>query len=296
MIRKVMAISLVAVLALGCGGGSGMSQQTDMPQQPDMMPDVDNLTRLNPDALLLMSDMYLYGRDQQGKAVDFTIDATCSLDGCVTSNAQLGYSDRFVIGDFVDAEDSISEDFQLAGIGSRNGVELYRASQTIPLDDGDVDVEGYGAWMRHNLFGSFVGETTIRGIYFEMGFAMSAGNPSGSLPSIQTLPPQSRLTYEGVMLGVDSSGADRGEHLEGDARLEFRASAGDARMDVSFTNIRGRSTGGSYENIVWGNLRVESNGTFERGYINGAFYGPDHEEVGGTFSTEDIAGAYGARR
>ena len=286
MIRNILAISLVAVLALGCGGGGGGS---GMPQQPDVMPDADKLTQLNSDALLLMSDMYLYGRDQVGKEVDFTIDTTCSLDGCVTSNAQLVFSERFVVGDFVDADDSISDNFQLAGIGSRNGVELYRASQTIPLDDGDVDVEGYGAWMSHNLFGSFVGETAIRDIYFEMGFGMSAGNKSGSLPATSA-------TYEGVMLGVDSSGANRGEHLEGNARLEFRASVGDARMDVSFTNIRGRSAGGSYEDIEWRNRRVEDNGTFDWGTINGSFYGPNHEEVGGTFSTGDIVGAYGARR
>ncbi len=285
MIRNILAISLVAVLALGCGGGGG----SGMPQRPAVMPDADNLSQLNSDALLLMSDMYLYGRDQEGKAVDFTIDTTCLLDGCVASNAPLGYSERFVVGDFVDADDSISNDFQLVGIESRNGVELYRASQTIPLDDGEVDVEGYGAWMSHNIFGSFVGETTIRGIYFEMGFGMSVGNKSGSLPATSA-------TYEGVMLGVDSSGANRGEHIEGDARLEFRASVGDARMDVSFTNIRGGSAGGSYENIEWLNQRVEDNGTFDWGTINGSFYGPNHEEVGGTFSTVDLMGAYGARR
>ena len=98
------------------------------------------------------------------------------------------------------------------------------------------------------------------------------------------------------MLGVDSSGANRGEHVEGNARLEFRVSVGDARMDVSFANIRGRSTGGSYENIEWRNGRVENNGTFDWGTINGTFYGPNHEEVGGTFSTVDIVGAYGARK
>ena len=286
MIRNILAISLVAVLALGCGGGGGGS---GMPQQPDMMPDADKLTRLNHDALLLMSDMYLYGRDQQGKAADFTIDTTCSPDGCVTSNAQLMFLERFVIGDFVNADDPISDDFQFAGIGSRNGVELYRSSQTIPLGDGEVDVEGYGAWMGHNIFGAFVGETTIRGIYFEMGFGMSAGNKSRSLPATSA-------TYEGVMLGVDSSGANRGEHVEGNALLEFRASVGDARMDVSFTNIRGRSAGGSYEDIEWLNRRVENDGIFDWGTINGSFYGPNHEEVGGTFSTGDLMGAYGARK
>ena len=287
MIRKVLAISLVAALALGCGGGGGGGSGT--PQQPDMMPGADNLPRLNQDAILLMSDMYLHGRNEQGGAADFTIDTTCSPDECVASNAQLGYSDRFVIGDFVGAGDSIPDDFQLVGTGSRNGVELYRASQTIALDDGDADVDGFGAWMRHNFFAAFVGETTIRGVYFETGFGMSAGNKSGILPAVSA-------TYEGVMLGVDSSEANRGEHLEGDARLEFRASVGDARMDVSFTNIRGRSTGGSYGDIAWRDHSVGNDGTFDWGTIKGAFYGPSHEEVGGTFSIGDLMGAYGAKR
>ena len=181
IIRNILAISLVAILPLSCGGGGG----TGMSQQPAGMPDADNLTQLNRDALLLMSDMYLYGRDQQGEAVDFTIDTTCSLDGCVASNAQFGFSERFVIGDFVHTNDSISDDLKLVGIGSKNGVELYRASQTIPLDDGDADVEGDGAWMKHNIFGSFVGETTIQGIYFlETGYGMSVGNISGRLLAI----------------------------------------------------------------------------------------------------------------
>ena len=95
-----------------------------------------------------------------------------------------------------------------------------------------VMAHGWGT----NIFGAFVGETAIRGIYFEMGFGMSAGNKSGSLPAISA-------TYEGVMLGVDSSGANRGEHLEGNARLEFRASVGDARMDVSFHEHQGQKRG-----------------------------------------------------
>ena len=55
-------------------------------------------------------------------------------------------------------------------------------------------------------------------------------------------------------------------------------------MDVSFTNITNRTTKSAYNPIEWSNIQVRTDGTFDTGDIHGIFYGPNHEEVGGTFN------------
>ena len=55
-------------------------------------------------------------------------------------------------------------------------------------------------------------------------------------------------------------------------------------MDVSFTNITDRSASNTYNDIVWSDIQVRGDGTFDTGDIHGTFYGTNHEEVGGTFN------------
>ena len=51
--------------------------------------------------------------------------------------------------------------------------------------------------------------------------------------------------------------------------------------------------------MTWGGLTV-TNGTFgtdsEGDSIQGQFYGPNHEEVGGIFERDQFVGAFGAGR
>ena len=102
-------------------------------------------------------------------------------------------------------------------------------------------------------------------------------------------------------LGVDTAGADQGDAVEGDATLEFSiANPGGTQMDVSFTNITNRTTKSAYNPIEWSNIQVRADGTFNKRNdmekIHGIFYGPNHEEIGGTFNRDGVTGAYGAKR
>ena len=84
----------------------------------------------------------------------------------------------------------------------------------------------------------------------------------------------------------------------GDATLTFDLSRED--IDVTFTNIRDIDAGRLHGHITWQNIPVTS-GSFARDIffgnsIDGRFYGPNHEEVGGVFERNQIAGAFGAKR
>ena len=84
----------------------------------------------------------------------------------------------------------------------------------------------------------------------------------------------------------------------GDARIEIDdLSAAD--VDVSFTNIHNVTDGTRKRDMSWEDLSVED-GLFGEGnsdeYIAGMFTGPRHQEVGGEFWRDGIAGGFGAKR
>lgn len=71
-------------------------------------------------------------------------------------------------------------------------------------------------------------------------------------------------------------------------------------IDVEFTDIRNLNDGSdTIANLSWIDVPLTA-GTFERrlsnNYIEGAFYGTGHEEVGGVFTRNDMVGAFGATR
>ena len=276
---RILAVLLTAILLFGCGGGDkGVSPNTSGPSS-------NNLTYLNNDVLLFVSDISLYASTPQGR-VRLLANSNCDPQGCSVSNSALGYSERFTIEDLVAEGESIPGSFELVDSGSRNGVELYRASQHIPYDDGDIDVEGFGGWMRHNTFVAFVGETTSQGVHVEAGLGLSIGIQSGSFPAVSA-------TYNGVMLGIDRRPAQHGNPVRGDARIDFTLTQpNDPRVSISFSNI----DGGSTSSMNWQSLSVGQNGTFYHGNISGSFYGANHQEVGGTFNAHDVVGAYGAAK
>ena len=70
-------------------------------------------------------------------------------------------------------------------------------------------------------------------------------------------------------------------------------------VDVSFVNRHNVTEGTRHRDITWEGLHVED-GLFgdgnSEGYITGMFTGPRHQEVGGSFERDGIAGAFAAKR
>ena len=72
-----------------------------------------------------------------------------------------------------------------------------------------------------------------------------------------------------------------------------------ARMDanVQMTNVTDIDARTRLPSFGWTRLSIQANGTFGNGQtVMGSFYGPNHEEVGGIFTTSTLIGAFGATR
>lgn len=251
---------------------------------------------LSENAAVSISDVYLRVQAVPGlPPVEASLESQCDRESCTITEPLTGISETVSLQDLQNADTSDIEDLrqQVNISGERRGVAVYGGSVSFVLgEDSSVDARGYGGWMVHNYFlavwGDYSGPTIQSA---EVGVGLSVGNATGSHPTADA-------TYNGVMLGViTAEGGTQGNDVEGDATLDFRMSnPGGAQMDVSFTNITNRETDAALPDITWSGLQVQADGTFDTGDIHGLFYGQDHEEVGGTFNKDNVAGAFGASR
>ena len=122
-------------------------------------------------------------------------------------------------------------------------------------------------------------------------FSYSVGTAADSNPSLT-----GSGTWTGVMVGVDAMA--EGNPVQGDARITIDDFS-DPMVDVTFTNVYNLVAGTTYADMSWTDM-VPTDGGFQGGTgtktIQGLFYGPSHQEVGGTFMHDSILGAFGANR
>ena len=194
----------------------------------------------------------------------------------------------------------------------------YRVTMTLESDppveiDDFFEFLRYGGWLDHTVFHvSFqrwctVGEAGCgeTNLVYERGtvVGLMAGGYSETTPA-----GAGSATWTGVVVGMES-----GEHgrataaavrsgqpdvFLGDAHITIDDLAA-PDVDVSFVNLYNVTEGAPHRDITWEGLRVED-GLFGEGssdgYIAGMFTGPRHQEVGGSFLQDGIAGAFGAKR
>ena len=180
--------------------------------------------------------------------------------------------------------------------GTDNGVTLTRGTSEERDATGTVSSRSFGGWLDHNAFevthGYFYDAT---GAYFGgLIGAVSFGDASGSRPV------QGSAVWDGAMVGAEAGQLDT---VQGDARVSVDFATFEA--SVEFTNILNLARGTSLPSMRWSGLSIDSGGRFSAAAdppnsraasLVGTFYGPNHEEVGGVFERNDIAGAFGARR
>ena len=289
---RIPAILLTTILLFGCGGDDKSSAP------PATMPGTGSTEGvvLNERAALSISNSYLRVLAAPGlPAVESTLETDCEGQSCTITERRTGVSDTVSLQDIQDTETSDIEDLrqEVHLRLTRNGVPVYGGSVTFALgEDNTASTTAYGGWMVHNFFLAAWGNYSDPEFHSaEVGTGLSIGNATGSHPDVDA-------TYNGVMLGViTAEGGTQGNGVEGDATLDFRvANPGGAQMDVSFTNITNRETDAALADITWSGLQVQSDGTFDTGDIHGLFYGPNHEEAGGTFNRDGVAGAFGAAK
>ena len=292
----IILFSLAAVSSAcgGGGGGGGVGSET-IPQlirspitYTNMVADVSAIRGASD--TLLMTDVFLThpGLPQGGR-----IQTVCGSGLC-----QAFYEGSRLIG--------ISLlDFQLSNPAdahrfytSLDGVNIVDVRGRDEEAGIVTDFKTLGGWLDHSAFAVDVNSVVsgvsdgvdLRGTGFAVAYSL--GDATGTTPAFGD------ATWTGTMVGGDTSlTANRGNRIMGDATLTFDLPQ--STLDVTFTNIRDIDAGRPHAHITWQNIPVTS-GSFSTGFIgnsiNGRFYGRNHEEVGGIFERNQIAGAFGAKR
>jgi len=277
----------------GSGGGGGEGGSGTLPQ---LIPNPITYTNMVAEVLpiarssdtLLMTDVFLtHPNSPRGGR----IPTVCGGRFC-----QAFYDGYRLVGisllDFQFSKPADDHRFYTS-IGGVNIVDVRGRDEAASVA---TDFKTLGGWLNRSAFAvevhsivSGVSED-LRGTVFSGAYSL--GDATGTTPTFGD------ATWTGTMVGSDTSlTANRGNRIMGDATLTFDLSQSD--IDVTFTNIRDIDAGRLHGHITWPNIPVTS-GSFSTGFIgdsiDGRFYGPNHEEVGGVFERNQIAGAFGAKR
>ncbi len=253
----------------------------------------DALDRLvqSADSLLISDGL---ARDPDGEF--FRSDTVCSSDASCTTTDPDGFSSTNSLSDLLYNDLDVES---LRAVATYRGVSLgkVRTSDTYSFSGEEipVDIFNYGGWLEHSFFVVQFEEVTERGDY--QGTKLAGGVSIGD--ATDTNPDAGSGTWSGVMVGIDGSGTATQDHvIQGDADITI-ADFSNPQVDVAFTNVYDLDAGTQRNDMTWSGIDLAS-GEFETGQdgnsIEGRFYGPNHEEVGGVFERNRIIGAFGASR
>lgn len=288
----IMLFSSATMLsACGGGGNGGMLPRTNPPPSityNTMTSEISTILRSS-DSLLATDIFLAHPSVPQGTR----IQTSCGAGVC-----QAHFSGHTLVDiSLADFEFSEPTDDHRFFINS-GGIKMADVSGRDEEAGVATDFNTLGGWLDYSAFTvemySIVSGVSdgvdLRGTVFSV--ASSFGDATRTTPAF------GNATWTGTMVGADtSSTANRGNRIQGDATLSFDLSQ--RNIDVAFMNIRDIDAGRPHGNITWQNIPVTS-GSFSTGIdgnsIDGRFYGPNHEEVGGIFERNQIAGAFGAKR
>ena len=241
--------------------------------------------------------------------------ATCEALGCPVADAI--HVDRPAAGGARHPTDDHRPDlsgFEL--LEPRRGIALASKAQTVVEGRRSAFHRAFGAWMDHGFF--LVETFTMQGDA-GLGHYRTAWFGDASHAGPLTSPGDS-ATWSGVMSGVESSpSGGPGAFVQGDSAIVVSGLAAGAgvTVDVAFTDIVNEDTGAGIGDMVWrglplqgrefgtdsvlfnggaGYFRDGSFGAAAEGSLYGRLYGPGHEEVGGLFRRDGIAGAFAGKR
>ena len=289
--HNVVACILMAGLLAGCGGGGGGSAMVvDGPPMVDSIQSTISQIAGSADSILA-SDV-LASLPVGRQMMPFRLDTSCTTNSCTAL-----YNGEEHVRVSVSEFDALDPNIDLQRTTAQQGVPIAEGGGVLTGAGIAADVTLLGGWLDHNFFAVQLEEVThemsdgvdLAGL--QAGYAYSIGNATGTNPALS-----GNATWRGGMVG-GSVGSD-GSLIRGDATLTLDIAQ--MAIDVAFTNIRNvGTTGQSRADMMWGGLAV-TNGTFGTGTqgdsIQGQFYGPNHEEVGGIFERDQIIGAFGAGR
>ena len=186
------------------------------------------------------------------------------------------------------------------GVATYAGVNLVEGSVDLPAS-GDSDASWkhseYGGWLDHSVFFAqhsrqLDSESGMEAYNLSLGYSLGYASDEN--------PVDVEATWQGVMVGVDGlRDGTRSLFIQGDATIDVDGTVADMTADIAFTNIHDLATSGHRDDMIWNDVPV-SEGSFDSGMagdsVQGKFYGPEQEEVGGVFERDAYVGAFGASR
>ena len=241
--------------------------------------------------------------------------ATCQAQGCPVADAI--HVDRPAAGGPRHPGDDHRPDLSgFEPLEPRRGIGLANKARTLGEGQRSAFHRAFGAWMDHGfiLVETFTMQEDASLSHYHITWFADASH-SGPLAS-----PGDTATWSGVMSGVEASPpSGPGAFVHGDSAVTVSGLAAGVQVsvDVAFTDIVNGDTAAGIGDMVWRGLPLqgrefgtdsvlfndgsgyfpdESFGAAAEGRIYGRLYGPGHEEVGGLFHRDGIAGAFAGKR
>ena len=240
--------------------------------------------------------------------------ATCQAIGCPVTDAL--HVDRPAVGGARHPSDDHRPDLSgFEPLDPRQGIALASKAQIVADGNHSAVHRAFGAWMEHGFF--LVETVTMPGDTGSRYHTAWFGDATHSGPLAA---PGDTATWSGVMTGVESypsSGSGAFVHGDSSVSVSGLTTGVGVSVDVAFTNIVHEDTGTGIDDMVWRGLPLQGRefGTdgvlFNDGYgyfqdgsfgaaadgtLYGRLYGPGHEEVGGLFHRNGIAGGFASKR
>lgn len=226
---------------------------------------------------LLLGDG-LYYRADTGEAE--RVETKCRGPVCSLGFGRPSTSENFSV-----------EDVTLEHLGETGSVDLVLERASGERSDSEV----YGGWMKHSFFAvqsNLYTDPADPNEGYTRVISYAVGNAPGTNPAVE-----GSARWRGLMVGYGVGPTERGKAFRGDATISVELGESGMQAGVAFTGIVDFETGAMREAMAWDGMTVH-NGAFGSDTaaddkISGMFFGPDHEEVGGIFERDGIAGAFG---
>ncbi len=223
------------------------------------------------------------------------IESNCHGTRCNTS---LGYLST---GSILETDNTVNDvpvelDADYSPVMAYRGISIAQGSaQVILSDSGKTTLEeiGLGGWLEYSGF--WVREARIYERHHGWEYLAtivvqsSFGDSPSSRPAFGVT---GSATWGGAMVAADIESRHRII-----AASTVRVDLARMNADVQMSGVVDTDTRTRLPSFGWTDLPIQANGKFGDGSsLSASFYGPNHEEVGGIFTTDDLIGAFGANR
>ncbi len=235
---------------------------------------------------LLASDLLMFA----GNGVAVRGQTTCLNDECSSNLAETALTLTVSGVEFGNQ----SLDYQ--AVASHRGASLAEGRGETSIAGTSIDYNAYGGWLQHSFFvieAGKVAEGLLEGTPIIYSYSV------GDAPDTNPAAVDGSGRWRGVMVGADvGQTATRGNLIQGNAEITI-ADFADPQVDVAFTQIFDLETEIQRSDMNWVGIQVTAGG-FASGTdgnsIEGRFYSPNHQEVGGIFERDQVLGAFGGAR